>query len=86
MRCHYENVVGVGRFLIPGCWPVVISNDIDMCICHPTTYEGFERESYQKEVNRLKGIIEELEKENNFYADLLEKSGVTVIYDNKEEE
>ena len=55
-----------------------------MCICHPTTYAAFERESYQKEVKRLKGIIEELERENNFYADLLEKSGVTVKY--KEEE
>lgn len=84
MRCHYENVEGVGRVLIPGYWPVAISNDMDMCICHPTTYAAFERESYQKEVKRLKSIIEELEKENNFYADLLEKSGVTVKYKKEE--
>lgn len=84
MRCHYENVEGVGRVLIPGCWPVAISNDMNMCICHPTTYAAFERESYQKEIKRLKGIIEELEKENNFYADLLEKSGVTVKYKKEE--
>jgi hypothetical protein len=81
MRCHYENVEGVGRVLIPGCWPVALSDDIELCACHPTTFASFEKERYRKEVERLKGIIRELEKENAFYADLLESSGVTIKYE-----
>lgn len=71
MKCHYENVKGVGKVLIPGCWSVVISGDIRDCTCHPTTYAAFERAEFKKEVERLKGIIAELEEENEYYRKLL---------------
>ena len=47
MRCHYENVEGVGRVLIPGCMAVAVSQDIDMCTCSPTTIRQFETPTYQ---------------------------------------
>jgi len=31
--CHYTDVPGVGKVLIPGCWSVVHSNDISLCSC-----------------------------------------------------
>lgn len=80
MRCHYENVEGVGKVLIPGCMAVAVTNDIDMCTCAPTTIRQFEAPGFKKEIERLTKIIRDLEEENNFYADLLEKSGVVVKY------
>ena len=74
MKCHYENIKGVGRVLIPGCMAVAVSNDIELCTCHNTTYESFERERYNAEVKRLKGIITKLEKENGYYRKLLERN------------
>lgn len=46
MKCHYENIKGVGKVLIPACWPVVLSGDIPDCTC--------KRQEYNKEVKRLK--------------------------------
>lgn len=71
MRCHYEKVKGVGRVLIPGCMAVAVSGDIERCTCQPTTFEQFESRRYQKELKRLRGIIEDLEKENEYYAGLM---------------
>lgn len=31
--CHHTDVPGVGKVLIPGCWSVLISNDISLCSC-----------------------------------------------------
>lgn len=72
MRCHYIKVTGVGRVLIPNCMAVAVSGDIEDCTCSPTTFAGFEREAFNEEVNRLKKIIKELEKENKHYCKLLE--------------
>ena len=83
MRCHYENIESVGKVLIPGCMAVAVTNDIDRCTCHPTRFASFEKESYQKEVKRLKDIIRELEAENEYYAKLLESNGVTFKYEAK---
>ena len=76
MKCHYEKIKGVGKVLIPGCMAVAVSNDIERCTCHSTTYDGFERERYNKEIKRLKGIIAKLEKENEFYRKLLERNEI----------
>lgn len=57
--------------LIPGCMAVAVSGDISRCTCQPTTVEEFESRIYQKELKRLKGIIEDLEKENEYYAELM---------------
>lgn len=76
MKCHYENIKGVGKVLIPGCMAVAVSNDIELCTCHSTTYESFERERYNKEIKRLKSIITKLEKENEYYRKLLERNEI----------
>lgn len=78
VRCHYINVKGVGRVLIPGCTAVAWTDDITLCTCHPTTYAAFERAEFKKEVERLKGIITELEEENEFYLQLLEHNEIEV--------
>lgn len=78
MKCHYENVKGVGKVLIPGCWSVVISGDIRDCTCYrePQTFEAFARERYNEEVKRLKAKIKELEDENEYYRKLLEHNQI----------
>ena len=78
MKCHYIKVERVGRVLIPGCMAVAVTGDIERCTCHPTRFASFEKESYQKEVKRLKGIIQELEAENEYYRKLLERNDVTI--------
>nr|DAV15695.1 MAG TPA: hypothetical protein [Caudoviricetes sp.] len=47
-----------------------------MCTCHNTTYAEFERTLFKKEVERLKGIISNLDKENEFYRQLLEQNEI----------
>lgn len=83
MKCHYENVVGVGKVLIPGCMAVAVSGDIDRCTCHPTTFASFEKEKYQQEVERLKKIIKDLEEENDFYAKVLADNEIENPYEKK---
>ena len=78
MRCHYENVEGVGRVLIPGCMAVAVTNDIDMCTCGPTIIRQFETPTYKKYVEMLIKRIRELEEENEYYAKLLERNDVTI--------
>ena len=65
---------------------VAVTGDIDRCTCHPTSFASFEREKYQKEVERLKKIIKDLEQENEYYANLLESNGVTIKYKENEVE
>jgi hypothetical protein len=78
MRCHYEHIKGVGKVLIPECWPVTLSGDIRDCTCHrePQTFAEFERQSYNQEVKRLKAKIKELEDENEYYRKLLESNQI----------
>lgn len=76
MKCHYEKIKGVGKVLIPGCMAVAVSNDIERCTCHSTTYESFERDRYNVEVKRMKSIITELEKENEYYRKILERNEI----------
>lgn len=76
MKCHYENIKGVGKVLIPGCMAVAVSGDIEDCTCRPTTFHQFEKECYKKEVERLKDIIKKLEDENEFYRELLMKNKI----------
>jgi len=83
MKCHYEKIEGVGKVLIPGCMAVAVSGDIERCTCHPTTFASFERESYRKEVQRLKEIIRNLEKENDFYADILADNQIKNPYEKR---
>ncbi|SFG56074.1 hypothetical protein [Prevotella sp. KH2C16] len=83
MRCHYENIKGVGKVLIPGCDAVAISGDIQDCICHreTQTFAAFERQEYNKEVQRLKAKIKEFEDENEFYRKVLENNEIELNYE-----
>lgn len=83
MKCHYINVKGVGKVLIPGCMAVAVSGDIEDCICHPTTFASFEKEKYQQEVERMKKIIKDLEEENDFYAKVLADNEIENHYEKK---
>lgn len=61
MKCHYVYDKKAGRVLIPGCWPVVHSNDIRDCTC--TTHRPSESEEIsklKKEIRLLKKQIKEL--------------------------
>ena len=78
MKCHYEKIKGVGKVLIPGCMAVAVSNDIERYTCHNTTYESFERKRYNNEIKRLKGIITELEEENEYYRKILENNKIEI--------
>lgn len=71
MKCHFVTDPELGKVLIPGCYQVCHSNDIDDCTC-PKGYRNFENEAYNNaikvmaeeieywkgEVERLNGIIE----------------------------
>ena len=65
MKCHYIYDKEVGKVLIPGCWNVVISNEMSRCSCrsYPETNAQFERQEYNKKVNEQKAYIKELESE-----------------------
>lgn len=78
MKCHYENIKGVGKVLIPCCTAVAWSGDIRDCTCYrePQTFAAFERQEYNKEVKRLKAKIKELENENEYYRKILERNKI----------
>ena len=81
MKCHYENIKGVGKVLIPGCMAVAVSDDIDRCTCHPTTIRQFETPAYKEHVEELKKRIRELEEENDFYAKVLSENLINNPYE-----
>ena len=76
MKCHYENIEGVGKVLIPGCMAVAVSGDIERCTCHPTTIRQFEKQKYKDNVEELKKRTRELEEENDFYAKVLSENQI----------
>lgn len=74
-RCHYVYDKKAGKVLIPGCWPVVHSNDMDTCTCtdFPETFAQFERKEYNERLNQQKQYIKELESEVNRLSRILRK-------------
>lgn len=83
MKCHYENIKGVGKVLIPGCMAVAVSQDVDMCTCSPTTIRQFETPTYKKYVEMLIKRIRELEEENDYYASVLAENEIKNPYERK---
>lgn len=65
MKCHYIYDKEVGKVLIPGCWDVVLSNDMSLCSCRTEikTFAQFEKQEYNKILNEKQSQIKELEKE-----------------------
>lgn len=67
MKCHYIYDKTVGKVLIPGCWSVVMSDDIKDCTCsdgEDLTFAQFERERYNQELEKRNAIIRELRADN----------------------
>lgn len=73
MKCHYIIDEIAGNVLIPGCWSVVMSNDINDCTCDDFNFAKFERERYNIEVAKLKKELSELKKENNRLLGAIQK-------------
>lgn len=81
MRCYFHfDEKTRGKYLIPYCWSVLNSNDIEDCDCEKyTTFAGFERQKFneilteknkelaemEKEILRLNKRVESLCKKNN---------------------
>lgn len=67
-KCHYIYDKQAGKVLIPYCWVVVLSNDIRDCTCRneDLTFAQFERERYNKELEKRNSIIKELQSENKY--------------------
>jgi hypothetical protein len=69
MKCHYVYDKQAGKVLIPGCWSVVISDDIRDCTCstgEDLTFSQFERERYNEELEKRNAIIKELRADNKY--------------------
>jgi hypothetical protein len=83
MKCHYENINGVGKVLIPGCMAVAISQDITDCTCKPTKIMDIEKREYKEHVKELEKRIRELEEENDFYAKVLAENEIKNPYEKR---
>lgn len=61
MKCHYVyDDVLKQKVLIPGCWAVVMSDDISQCTCNASddlSYSKFERQQFNKEIDKRNEII-----------------------------
>jgi hypothetical protein len=67
MKCHYTYDKEFGRVLIPGCWDVIITNDMELCTCRnefPQSFEAFERKEFREILMKKDMEIGDLEKEN----------------------
>lgn len=81
MKCHYVYDKQAGKVLIPGCWSVVMSDDIRDCTCsagEELTFAQFERERYNQELEKRNAIINELRAYNKYLRSEL-KRHVTLL-------
>lgn len=66
MKCHYVYDKEIGKVLIPGCWAVVLSNDIRDCTCkNNQPSETDEIKKLKNEIRLLKKQINELKNNND---------------------
>lgn len=63
-KCHYINVLDVGRVLIPGCMAVAVSGDLSQCTCkaplsYPEQIDKLQRENkrLREEIKRLNALL-----------------------------
>lgn len=64
MKCHYIYDKIAGKVLIPGCMAVAVSGRIEDCTCGHCGLT--ERRIESKEIQRLKSIIREPTKDNEY--------------------
>ena len=81
-KCHYIYDKQAGKVLIPCCWAVVLSNDIRDCTCRneDLTFAQFERERYNKELEKRNSIIKELQSENKYLHKELKRHVTLLTY------
>jgi hypothetical protein len=64
MKCHYTHVKDLGKVLIPECWTVVISQNIEDCNCPKNPHlEHIEQ-------LKLSGKLEEAESYRKIYHEM----------------
>lgn len=66
MHCHFvKDPKSNKKVLIPGCWDVTHSNNIDDCTCKTKslTFERFEKARYNTILNEKNSLIESLQAE-----------------------
>jgi hypothetical protein len=74
-KCYYTyDEKTLKKVLIPLCWSVVISNDIEDCICANNNNDAYIHKSYNDDIKKLKGIIDCLHKEVSSLVGQLEKA------------
>ncbi|HBG40258.1 MAG TPA: hypothetical protein DDW85_02440 [Porphyromonadaceae bacterium] len=77
MKCHYTYYVENGekhKVLIPGCWDVVISNNIRDCTCEDAlTPCQFEKERFNEVISRLQDEIKGLRDENEYLMTIIKR-------------
>lgn len=80
MKCHYVYDEIAGKVLIPGCWSVVMSDDIRDCTCRDEdlTFSQYERKRYNEELEKRNAIIKELRADNKYLRSEL-KRHVTLL-------
>lgn len=86
MKCHYVyDKESMKKVLIPGCWSVVLSDNIKDCSCsdEDITYAQFERKKYNEEIEKRNIIIKELRSDVEYlkknldeYVSLLKKNKI----------
>lgn len=67
MHCYYAYDEKSGeRVLIPGCWSVALSYDIETCTCKPENFDKrFEKKVFNEILKSKEKEISELQKEIN---------------------
>lgn len=73
MKCYfvYDDESGED-VLIPMCYNVVHSNNIEDCTCRPR-YKSFEKEEYKKALKEMQDKIDFLQNENQRLNNLIKK-------------
>lgn len=65
MKCHYVYDTKAGKVLMPGCWAVVISGNMEDCYCrNGYTFQDFEKQQYNDVLKKKNELIKDLEREN----------------------
>ena len=73
-KCHYVYDKKAGKVLIPGCWSVAISGDMERCTCRLGTSEKkFETREFNRLLKEKNEYIKNLEKENARLIRILRK-------------
>lgn len=77
MKCHWSYYIYKGKkkkCLIPMCYNVVHSDNIDDCTCRePSTAYQFERKRFQEVVDNQRQSIIELEEENKRLIEIIKQ-------------